>query len=87
MELRAEKKKADILVYQMLPKSVADNLKDLKVTSQFFDSVTICFTEIDQFNSIARICNPMQLFDLLNTIYKTFDAYIEKFDVYKVGIK
>ena len=49
-----------------------------------FESATVCFTEIDGFKNIARNCTPLQLFDLLNTIYKTFDARIENNDVYKV---
>ena len=67
----------------MLPKSVADNLRLNKNTSEMFDSATVCFTEVDEFKHIARVCNPMQLFDLLNTLYKTFDARIDNNDVYK----
>ena len=48
-----------------------------------FDSATVCFTEVDEFKQIARVCNPMQLFDLLNNLYKTFDARIDNHDVYK----
>ena len=29
---------------------------------------------IVRFKIIARSCSPLQLFDLLNTLYKTFDA-------------
>ena len=83
-ELKREKKKAENLIYQMLPKSVADNLRQNKATSEMFESATICFTEIDEFKNIARNCNPLQLFDLVNTIYKTFDARIDQNDVYKV---
>ena len=68
----------------MLPKSVAENLKQNKSTSEMFDSATICFTEIDGFKAIARCCSPLQLFDLLNTLYRTFDSRIDSFDVYKV---
>ena len=49
-----------------------------------FDSATICFTEIEGFKMIARSCTPLQLFDLLNTLYRTFDARIDSYDVYKV---
>ena len=84
MELKKEKKRADGLIYQMLPKSVADNLRQNKNTSEMFDSATVCFTEIDEFKNIARACDPLQLFDLLNTLYKTFDARIDSNDVYKV---
>ena len=45
----------------MLPKSVADNLRQNKTTSEMFDSATICFTEIDEFKDIARICDPLQV--------------------------
>ena len=65
LQLKKEKNKADNLVYQMLPKSVADNLRQDKNTSEMFDSATVCFTEIDAFNIIARSCDPMQLFELL----------------------
>ena len=68
----------------MLPTSVADNLKQNKNTSEMFDSATICFTEITDFKLIGRSCTPLQLFDLLNTLYRTFDARIGNYDVYKV---
>ena len=68
----------------MLPTSVADNLKQKKNTSEMFDSATICFTEITDFKQIGRNCSPLQLFDLLNTLYRTFDARIGNYDVYKV---
>ena len=82
--LKREKKRAEGLIYQMLPPSVADNLKQNKTTSEMFDSATICFTEIADFKIIARNCSPLQLFDLLNTIYRTFDTRIGNYDVYKV---
>ena len=83
-ELRKEQRRADGLIYQMLPKTVADGLRQNKSTSEMFESATVCFTEIDGFKSIAKNCPPLQLFDLLNTIYKTFDARIDNNDVYKV---
>ena len=84
IQLKKEKRRADGLIYQMLPKSVAENLRQNKNTSEMFDSATVCFTEIDEFNNISRVCDPLQLFDLLNTLYKTFDARIDNNDVYKV---
>jgi class 3 adenylate cyclase len=83
-DLKREKRRAEALIYQMLPKTVADSLKSNKPTSELFDSATVCFTEIDGFKDIARSCSPLELFDLLNIIYKTFDARIDSYDVYKV---
>ena len=83
-DLRREKRRSETLIYQMLPKTVADSLKSNKQTSELFDSATVCFTEIDGFKEIARNCRPLELFDMLNVIYKTFDARIDSYDVYKV---
>ena len=80
-----------ILFLLSILRTVADNLRGSKNTSEMFDSATVCFTEIDgcltiiifkmiimliivRFKIIARSCSPLQLFDLLNTLYKTFDA-------------
>ena len=49
-----------------------------------FDSATILFSEIEDFNDIARSCNPLELFDMLDILYKTFDERIDRYDVYKV---
>ena len=50
--LKKEKRKAEGLITQMLPKTVAENLKQNKSTSEMFDSATICFTEIDGFKAL-----------------------------------
>lgn len=39
---------------QMLPKTVADDLKYNKSTSERFESATILFSEIEGFNDLAR---------------------------------
>ena len=43
----------------------------------------ILFSEIDGFNDLARTCSPLELFEMLDLIYKTFDARIDKYNVYK----
>ena len=82
--LRREQGRAEHLIYQMLPPSMAENIKQNKPTSELFDSVTVAFTGIVDFKIIARSCTPLQLCDLLNTLYRTFDARIDGYDVYKV---
>ena len=82
-DLKRERRKGKKLIHQMLPKSVADSLKSNKETSEMFESVTVCFTEIDSFKDVARRCSALELFDLLNIIYETYDTRIENYDVYK----
>ena len=82
--LKHERKRSEKLLYQMLPPIVADAMKNQKKTSWLFESATVFFSEIDEFKAIARDCRPLELFQLLNIIYKTFDERIDVYDVYKV---
>lgn len=83
-DLRKEKKRSEKLLYKMLPPVVADAVKSKKKTSWLFESATVFFSEIDEFKDLTRACQPLQLFELLNILYKTFDEQIDNYNVYKV---
>lgn len=70
-ELEVERKRADRLLYQMLPRSVADQLKmGLSVAAEHYEHVTIYFSDIVGFTSLAAACSPFQVVNMLNGLYR-----------------
>ncbi|KAK7088964.1 hypothetical protein V1264_025048 [Littorina saxatilis] len=84
-ELAQEKAKTDRLLYLMLPPSVAEQLKSGRtVVPEFFDAVSIFFSDIVGFTNIASQSKPLEVVELLNDLYTAFDDVIFMHDVYKV---
>merc|ERR1719153_1488999 len=86
-KLDIEMKRSDELLSQMMPKSVAQKIKDgasAVETCEIFEMVTIVFNDIPIFGDICAQCDGMQIVAMLNNMFGMFDVLSDKNKVYKV---
>ncbi|XP_066597958.1 soluble guanylate cyclase 88E isoform X2 [Prorops nasuta] len=86
-KLDEEMKRTDELLYQMIPKQVADRLRNGESpidTCEMFDSVSILFSDVVKFTEICSRITPMEVVSMLNAMYSLFDTLTERNRVYKV---
>ncbi|XP_051535348.1 guanylate cyclase soluble subunit beta-2-like [Myxocyprinus asiaticus] len=83
--LEEEKQKTENLLYAMLPKHVANRLKEGKrVEAGEFKECTILFSDVVTFTNICSECEPIQIVSMLNSMYLKFDRLTTVHNVYKV---
>ncbi len=83
--LRAEQEKSELLLLNILPKAIADELKqNQSVKPTQFDEVTILFADIVGFTPLASGMSPTEVVNLLNQIFSTFDQLAEQHGLEKI---
>jgi adenylate cyclase len=81
----AERARADRVLYNVLPTSVADELKRHdKVNATKFDNMGVLFADIAGFTHFSRSLPPDALVLMLNQIFSAFDALVEREGLEKI---
>ncbi|ETV89303.1 hypothetical protein, variant [Aphanomyces astaci] len=79
-----ETKKADRLLYKMLPQSVVNQLKEGELVCDQHHHVGILFSDIKGFTSIAARADTDIVVHLLDSLFSAFDVLTEKHGVFKM---
>ncbi|MBW4651431.1 MAG: DUF3365 domain-containing protein [Kastovskya adunca ATA6-11-RM4] len=84
-ELKTEQEKSNHLLLNILPESIAQQLKDGKSKiAESFAEVTILFADIVGFTELSEKNSPAQLINLLNDIFSAFDRLSEEHKLEKI---
>jgi adenylate cyclase len=84
-ELKEAKKKSDDLLLNILPASVAEELKiNQRAKSLRFENATVLCTDFKDFTGISERMEPEALVALIDDYFRAFDAICLKFGVEKI---
>ena len=83
--LQAEQQKSERLLLNILPRSIAEELKQNHSSIAYrFEEATILFADIVNFTGLSASMPPTTLVDLLNEIFSTFDQLAAKHRLEKI---
>ena len=77
-------KQHQALLYKMMPKGAIAKLRRGETVCEKFSQVTIFFSDIVGYTSMAAEMTPMEVMAMLNQLYTEFDRLVAKHRVYKV---
>jgi HAMP domain-containing protein len=85
VELYEEQQRAEGLLLNVLPRAIAERLKhEHRTIAESFPEVTVMFADIVDFTGLASEVAPVELVDLLNTIFSRFDVLTEQYGLEKI---
>ncbi|MEP0870025.1 PAS domain S-box protein [Trichocoleus desertorum AS-A10] len=83
--LRLQQAKAEELLLNILPPSIAEKLKQNSgAIADSFPDVTVLFADIVNFTQLAARISPTELVNLLNQIFSAFDRLAERHGLEKI---
>lgn len=83
--LQLEQEKSERLLLNILPKPVADRLKQSpEAIAEHFEEVTVLFADIVGFTALSARIRPEELVNMLNEIFSLFDHLAERHGLEKI---
>jgi len=84
-QIQAEREKSERLLLNILPKPIADRLKQgQNIIADSFAEVTILFADIVDFTPLSADMSPRELVALLTGVFSTFDRLAEQYELEKI---
>ncbi|XP_055329286.1 atrial natriuretic peptide receptor 1-like [Paramacrobiotus metropolitanus] len=84
-EYVAEKRKSDLILLEIFPKSVFERLRcGIFVTPEIYDSATVMFCSVLGYEQVLATDSVARFTELLDKVYTAFDLALRSFDAYKM---
>jgi predicted ATPase/class 3 adenylate cyclase/tRNA A-37 threonylcarbamoyl transferase component Bud32 len=85
LELVNANKRTDELLLNILPASIADELKEKgEAATKVFNNATILFADFKNFTKVVEFMDPEDLVKLIDTYFSEFDEIMKKHDIEKI---
>jgi guanylate cyclase len=83
--LSLEQEKTDNLLLNILPKEIAEILKnENRLVAEAYPEASILFADLVGFTPLTNKLSPIEMVELLNEIYSNFDLLVEKYQLEKI---
>ncbi len=83
--LRVEQERSDLLLMNILPRSIAERLKAASQTiADHFDAASILFADIVDFTPVAQRLTPAEIVGILDQLFSRFDTLVERHGLEKI---
>jgi adenylate cyclase len=83
--LLVEQERAELLLMNILPRSIADRLKsDHQTIADHFDAASILFADVVDFTPFAQRLSPAAVVGILDELFSHFDTLVERHGLEKI---
>jgi adenylate cyclase len=84
LEIDDQRKLSDRLLRNILPKAIANRLKEEETIAEWHGQVTVLFADMVGFTKLSALLSATELVSRLNKIFTAFDELTEKYGLEKI---